>query len=42
MRHAQILLAGASHQDNYHDQNQPAEPNPTIIPTVHPHAVSVH
>jgi hypothetical protein len=39
---AQILLAGAQYQDKYHDQNQPAEPNPTIIPTLHPHAVSVH
>jgi hypothetical protein len=36
------LPAGPKDQDQRDDQHQPAYPHPATIPTLHPHAVSVH
>ena len=36
------LPACPKDQDQSHDQHQPADPHPATIPTLHPHAVSVH
>jgi hypothetical protein len=38
----QISLASPEYQDQGEDQHDPEDPHPTIIPTLHPHAVFVH
>ncbi len=38
----QILLACSEQQGQRDNQHQPADPHPTIIPTLHTHVISVH